>query len=175
MTDMKLDAPNTASTNDPSLKDHLANAGAEMKQRATEALQASTDVARDKMREAADVTKDVAAETFDHVQERARTQQNVGADFAGKFAQNMRGAAHAFDDDLPLAARGINAAADYVDAAAERVRNGSLKDLLDGATDFAKRQPTAFLGLAVLAGFAAVRFLKAAGGSTDRNAGDTRP
>ena len=50
--------------------------------------------------------------------------------------------------------------------AADKIRNGSFRDLVDGATDFAKRQPAAFLGLSVLAGFAVVRFLKASGGSS---------
>jgi hypothetical protein len=72
-------------------------------------------------------------------------------------------AARAFESDVPFAARGINSAADYVEDAAEKIRNGSFRDLLDGATDFAKRQPAAFLGVSVLAGFAAVRFLKASG------------
>jgi hypothetical protein len=53
-----------------------------------------------------------------------------------------------------------------VEEAAAKVRDGSVRDLVDGATDFAKRQPAAFLGLSVLAGFAAVRFLKASGGSS---------
>jgi hypothetical protein len=38
--------------------------------------------------------------------------------------------------------------------------------LIDGATDFARRQPAAFLGLSVLAGFSVIRFLKASGGQT---------
>ena len=38
----------------------------------------------------------------------------------------------------------------------------------DGMTSFARRQPAAFLGLSVLAGFAVVRFLKASGSTLDR-------
>ena len=81
-----------------------------------------------------------------------------------RFAGNIRDAARAFESDAPFAARGINSAAEYVEDAAEKIRNGSFRDLVDGATDFAKRQPAAFLGISVLAGFAAVRFLKASGG-----------
>src|SRR5919201_882401 len=88
---------------------------------------------------------------------------DTGADFVGKLAGDIREAARAFEKDVPFAARGINSAAEYVDEAAEKIRNGSFRDLVDGATDFAKRQPAAFLGLSVLAGFAAVRFLKASG------------
>jgi gas vesicle protein len=147
------------------LKDQVADAGAEIKQRAGDALRASTDTAREKFREAADAAKDAASGAADRLQEQAREQQHTGADFVGKLAGNIREAARAFESDVPFAARGINSAAEYVDQAAEKIRNGSFRDIVDGATDFAKRQPAAFLGLSVLAGFAAVRFLKASGGT----------
>ena len=159
------------------LKDQVADAGADMKQRADDALRASTDAAREQFKEAADAAKDVASGTADQMQEQARQQQRTGADFVGRFAGNIREAARAFESDAPFAARGINSAAEYVEDAAEKIRNGSFHDLVDGATDFAKRQPAAFLGISVLAGFAAVRFLKASGDQTSssqrRNSGNT--
>jgi hypothetical protein len=121
--------------------------------------------------EAADAAKEAAAGAADRVQEQAREQQRSGADFVGRFAGNIRDAARAFENDVPFAARGINSAAEYVDEAAEKIRNGSFRDLVDGATDFAKRQPAAFLGLSVLAGFAAVRFLKASGSESSSGQG----
>jgi gas vesicle protein len=145
------------------LKDQVADAGADLKQRAGEAFRASADVARDTFREAADAAKDAASGTMDEVQSQAREKQQSGADFIKRFADNIREAARAFEGDSPFAARGINSAADYVEDAAENIRNGSVRDLIDGATDFAKRQPAAFLGASVLAGFAVVRFLKASG------------
>ena len=50
----------------------MAEAGAEVKQRAGEALRASTDTARDKFKEAADAAKDVASGAVDQLQEQAR-------------------------------------------------------------------------------------------------------
>jgi gas vesicle protein len=157
------------------LKDQVADAGAEIKQRAGDALRSSTDTAREKFREAADAAKDVAAGAADRFQDQTREQQRTGADFVGKLAGNIREAARAFENDVPFAARGINSAAEYVDEAADKIRNGSLRDLVDGATDFAKRQPAAFLGLSVLAGFAAVRFLKASGGANAPSQGSSSP
>lgn len=145
------------------LKDEVVDAGTELKQRAGDALRASTEVARDKVNEAAEAAKEVASGTGDHLQNQAREQQRSGADFIERLAGNIREAAHAFDNDAPFAANGINSAADYVEDAADKIRNGSFRDLVDGATDFAKRQPTAFLGLSVLAGFAVARFLKTSG------------
>jgi len=148
------------------LKDQLQQAGAAVKQRAGDAFQASVDVAQDKFKEAGDAAQNLASGTMDHIQSHAREQQRSGAEFVERLACNVREAARAFESDVPFAARGINSAADYVEDAAEKIRNGSFRDLLDGATDFAKRQPAAFLGISVLAGFAAVRFLKASGGDS---------
>ena len=146
------------------LKDQVADGGAELKQRAGDALKASTDVAQDKLKEAANAAKDVASGAADHLQEQVHEQQRSGADFVERFAGNIRDAARAFESDAPFAARGINSAAEYVEGAAEKIRSGSFRDLVDGATDFAKRQPAAFLGISVLAGFAAIRFMKASSG-----------
>jgi len=162
---------NQGSNSTRNLKDQVVDAGAEVKQRAGDALRASTDVARDKFKEAADAAKDVVAGASDRFQDKAREQQSSGADFVSRLAGNIRDAGRAFESEVPFAARGINSAADYVEDAAEKVRNGTFRDLVNGATDFAKRQPAAFLGLSVLAGFAAVRFFKASGNQTPSSHG----
>ena len=76
-------------TRNPSqgLKDQAADAGAEMKQRAGDALRASTDVARDKFKEAAGAAKDVAAGAADRFQERrAKNSARVRISSAGSLA-----------------------------------------------------------------------------------------
>ena len=159
------------------LKDQVADAGAEVKQRAGDALSASVDISRDKFKDAADAAKDVASGTADRFEEQAHEKQRSGADFIERFAGNIREASRAFENDAPFAARGITSAAQYVEDAAEKIRNGSVRDLLDNATDFAKRQPVAFLGISVLAGFATVRFLRASGGgaSSSSRSSSKRP
>jgi gas vesicle protein len=166
MSDLDLTNTNTAQNQNSSknLKDQVADAASEAKQRAGDALRASTDVARDKFKEAADAAKDLASGTVDQVQGHAREQQQSGADFIDRFAGNIRDAARAFESDAPFAARGINSAAEYVEDTAKKIRDGNFRDIVDGATDFAKRQPAAFLGISVLTGFAVVRFLKASSG-----------
>jgi hypothetical protein len=142
------------------LKEKLTEAGAEIKQRTSEALDMSSDVAREKLGELSDAARDVASHAAEHVQEQVGAQQEVGADYIGRFAGDMRTSAKAFERDAPFAAHGLEVAAGYVEDAAQKMRDGSIRDLVDGATSFARRQPAAFLGLSVLAGFAAVRFLK---------------
>jgi gas vesicle protein len=152
------------------LKDQMADAGADTKQPAGETLRAAGDTARDTFQEATEAAKSMASDTADKLQDQVREQQHTGADFVNKCAGSIREAARAFENDLPFAARGINSVAEYVEDAAEKIRDGSFRDLVDNATDFAKRRPAAFLGVAVLAGFAAVRFLKASGQSSSSRA-----
>jgi ABC-type transporter Mla subunit MlaD len=146
-----------------SLKDQISDAGEEAKQRAAEALRSSAETARNKFNEASQAAMDVAADTAEKVRDQARKQKHIGADYVEKFAANMRDAARAFEGDAPFAARGLTSAAAYVEEAGETLRDRSVGDLIDAAGQFAKRQPAAFLGISVLAGFAIVRFLKASG------------
>ena len=88
------------------LKDQVADAGAEMKQGAGDALRASADIARDKFKDAADAAKDVASGTADRFEEQAHEKQRSGADFIERFAGDIRDAARAFENEhlsLPAA------------------------------------------------------------------------
>jgi hypothetical protein len=82
----------------------------------------------------------------------------------------MRRAAREFENDLPIAATYIRKAASQVESVSDTVREGDFGDLLRSAQSFARRQPTAFLGLSVLAGFGVIRFLKSSA-STNGEAG----
>ena len=150
-----------------SLKDQASDASAEMKQRAGDAFEGIRRMSREtNSRKRLTPPRTWRQGAADRLQDQASEQQRTGADFVGRLAGNIRDAARAFENNAPFAARSINSAAEYVDGAADKFRNGSIRDLVDGASDFAKRQPAAFLGLSVLAGFAAVRFLRASGSHT---------
>lgn len=159
MTDTDLGTERRTSSQ--GLTDKLGRTGEEVKQRASEAFAATSEAAREKLDEAATAARETAGHATDKMKEQIGVQQRAGADYTSRFAQNIRSAAKAFEQDTPIAARTIEMAADYVEDAAGKMRNGSLGDLADGVTSFARRQPAAFLGLSVLAGFAVVRFLKA--------------
>jgi len=150
------------------LGDTLQKTSGAMKDKASEAVSATSEMAREKLDELGSVARDAADKAADKIKEQVGQQQHAGADYAHRFAENLRNAAHAFDAETPIAARAIEAAAGYIDNAADKVRGGSFTELMDNVTAFARRQPAAFLGLSVLAGFAAVRFLKATGNSSAR-------
>jgi hypothetical protein len=164
-TDFRTTGNNRASS-PQGLADKVQRTGEEVKQRASDAFNATSEVAREKLDELGAAAKETASHAADKMKEQLGAQQHAGADYAMRFAGNIRGAAKAFEQDTPIAARTIEMAADYVEDAASKMRDGSLNDLVDGVTSFARRQPAAFLGLTVLAGFAAVRFLKASSGSS---------
>lgn len=143
------------------LGDKLQQAGNDAKDAASSIVASASDAAREKITELGAKARDTAARAADKVQDQMGAQQATGADYAHRLAGNIRNAARAFENDTPFAARTIETAADYVEDAAGKIRDGSLGDVIDGVTSFARRQPAAFLGLSVLAGFAAIRFLKA--------------
>lgn len=173
MTDTDFRTDKRSSTQ--GLGDKLQQAGEDVKQRASDALEATSDMAREKLDELGTAARETASHATEKMKEQVSAQQDAGADYAQRLAENIRSAAKAFEQDTPIAARTIEMAAGYVEDAAEKMRNGSMNDVIDGVTSFARRQPAAFLGLSVLAGFAVVRFLKASGGSTSSAGTQSHP
>jgi hypothetical protein len=142
-------------------------AGRDIQSAALNLADASAGALKDHASDLVDSAKEIASQAGDRLQKTMVEQKGAGADYVGNLAQTMRRAAGEFDADVPLAATYIRKAADQVTNAADALREGNLNDLLRGAQSFARNQPTAFLGLAVLAGFGVVRFLKSAGGEKD--------
>jgi hypothetical protein len=98
------------------------------------------------------------------VKERARKvaeqQKQAGADQIGGVARAIHGAAQEIEQEMPHAAGFVHDAAAKLEGAAASLRERSIDDLLRSLNNFARSQPVAFFGGAVLAGFALSRFLK---------------
>lgn len=120
----------------------------------------STAGLKDKASDLVDSAKGMAAQSGDKILGALEEQKSAGADKVSGFADAMRRAADELDKELPPAANLVRQAADQIDAASDAVRNRDFRQLAGTVQDFARRQPAAFLGLTVLAGFAAVRLLK---------------
>jgi len=140
---------------------------------AADTVSASAEVLKKEAGELVGVAKAAAAEAGDRMQSQVERQKQAGADYVERFADTMRRAASEFEAETPIAATYMRKAAAQIENAADAVRQGDFRDLVRGAQSFAQRQPTAFLGLAVLAGFGAVRFLKSA--STQSQASTSQP
>jgi len=150
--------------------DQALSAGREIKDKAVGLAAASSETIRDQASEFVDAAKDVASQATDKFTQTVDGQKSAGADYVGSLADTIRRAAREFDGDLPIAGTYIRKAASQVEGVAATIRTGNFKDLVRGAQSFARRQPTAFLGVAVLAGFGVVRFLKSSANEADVSA-----
>jgi hypothetical protein len=149
-----------AATAAKSVTDQARSAGRDLKDKAVDMAGSSSEAIKDHASDFVDAAKDVASQATDKFKQTVDGQKSAGADYVGSLADTMRRAAREFDGDLPIAGTYIRKAASQVEGVADTIRTGNFNDLVRGAQSFARRQPTAFLGVAVLAGFGVVRFLK---------------
>ena len=149
-----------AATSSKSVTDQALSAGRDLKDKAIGLAGSSSDALKDQASGFVDAAKDVASQATDKLKQTVDGQKSAGADYVGGLADTIRRAAREFDGDLPIAGTYIRKAASQVEGVADTIRTGNFNDLVRGAQSFARRQPTAFLGMAVLAGFGVVRFLK---------------
>ncbi|WP_209381235.1 hypothetical protein [Pararoseomonas baculiformis] len=84
----------------------------------------------------------------------------AAAERASGFASAIRNAADDLEDTSPEIARHVRTAAESVEGISAALRDRSAGELMQDVTDFARRQPAAFFGVAALAGFALVRFAR---------------
>jgi gas vesicle protein len=132
----------------------------DMGKQASEVAQHATARVKEQVSEMTESAKELASDAGDKLRDAVQDQKNAGADFISGVAGAVRRAANEFDDHIPQAGQYIRRAAAQIDGAGEALRRRDLAELLGGVQDFARRQPTAFLGATVLAGFAVVRLLK---------------
>jgi gas vesicle protein len=168
----------TGADTSKTLRDQAAEAGRDLKNRGADFAetsgQALRDQAADLAESARDMASDAATRATDKLKEAASEQKAAGAEYVGKLADTIRRAAGEFDNDLPIAAKYIRKAATQVESVSDSLRTGDFNDIVQGAQSFARRQPTAFLGLSVLAGFAAIRFLKSSSETSATSPADKR-
>ena len=126
--------------------------------------QDAASVFRQQASQAADDAKGAAASIAEQARARLNEiidqQKAAGADKIAGVAKAAHSAAGDLDQSNPQLGRLVRSAADNVDRIAEDVRSRDLGDVLATLADFARRQPVAFFGGAVVAGFLVARFFK---------------
>jgi hypothetical protein len=162
--------PQTGSARPPeslkSFSEHAVSAGRDLKDKASDLAGSSADTLKTQVSGVVDAAKDVASQATDKLKDTVNERKGAGADYVGSLADTIRRAAKEFDTDLPIAGSYMRKAASQVEGVSDSIRSGNFNDVVRNAQDFARRQPTAFLGLAALAGFAVVRFLKSSSDNT---------
>jgi hypothetical protein len=137
------------------------------------AIRESAREAKEQASNVAESTKGLASQAGEKLLSSVEEQKAAGADFVSGVAGAVRRAANEFDKDVPQAAQYIRLAADQIGTVSDAFRRRDLNQLVADVQGFARRQPTAFLGAAVLAGFAAVRFLKTSAAAANASSGGT--
>lgn len=114
--------------------------------------------------DAAEALKNRAAEAIRGTAEDfAERRKREGAERIKGLGRAVHGAADEIGKEIPQAAEYVHTAAARIENAADELRNRSIEELIGSFTRFARQQPAAAFGGAVLAGFVLSRFLKSAG------------
>jgi hypothetical protein len=115
---------------------------------------------RDQAESITKAAREVAANAGEKIKTALADKKGLAADYLTHIAGTLRRASHEFDGQMPPAGQYIRRAAGQVDRFSETLRTRDAAELVKEVQDFARSQPVAVLGMAVLAGFAAVRVLK---------------
>lgn len=115
----------------------------------------------------------MAAKAGEKIMDTAEKQKAVGADYVDGIAEAVRRAAGEFEGQAPQAAQYIRYAADQMESMSDSFRRRDIAQMMQDVQSFARRQPTAFLGIGFLAGFAAVRFLRSGSSGSSMSSSGT--
>jgi hypothetical protein len=113
--------------------------------------------------QAKEAVTSLSSQATSTVKDALNQQVNAGANAASHVAESVRRAADNLDQNLPQLAGLARGAAAKIDALSVEARNKSADELLQTASDFARRQPALVFGAAAIFGFALFRVLKAGG------------
>jgi hypothetical protein len=138
----------------------ISEASGEVRAQAGEAASRAGGEAKALGREALAEGREVASTAARRAETVAEEQKRAGADQAEGIARAIRRAADELQDTTPMIAGYVRDGADYVQQTAAALRRRSVRELVGGVEGFAREQPVAFFGAAVLAGFALSRFVK---------------
>jgi hypothetical protein len=136
------------------------DAGATLKD---EAKRVASEVSAQGAKVAEDVKavgQDLGSAAAEKAEALAEQGKQAGIERGVGLADATRRVADDLEGSSPEIARHVRTAADSIENVANSLRERSVGDLMQDATSFARQQPAAFFGAAVLAGFAIARFAK---------------
>jgi hypothetical protein len=95
---------------------------------------------------------------------------STGIDTVRNVARAVQGAAATLEPEVPQLAGLMHEAAETVERLSTDLRQRSLAEIAASIANFARREPVAFLGSAVLAGFVLTRLAQRASSGDERAA-----
>jgi hypothetical protein len=148
--------------------------GRDLKDQASDLAQSATQSVKLQAANLTDQAREVAANAGEKMTAAVADQKSAGAEYVGNIAEIVRRASYEFDSQLPQAGHYLRQAAAQIGNVSDALRTRDISELAGDVQDFARKQPAAFFGAAVLAGFAAVRFFKSAPERSPYDSGMTR-
>ncbi len=109
-----------------------------------------------------DRASSLSGKVSDKLATAADDQKNTAASKLEDLATTVHRAGEQFEGHQDVVAKLIERGADELGGLARTLRSNDLNSLMSQLQTLAKRQPALFVGVAVLAGFSAVRFVKVA-------------
>ncbi|WP_237481766.1 hypothetical protein [Lichenibacterium dinghuense] len=140
--------------------DRYAHASSDGSAQVRDAASAFRQSSSEAAEEAKGVAASIAEQARARLNEIVSQQKTAGADKIAGVARAAHSAAGDLDETNPHLGRLVRTAADSVDRIAEDVRSRDLGEVFATLADFGRRQPVAFFGGAVVAGFLVSRFFK---------------
>ena len=136
----------------------LGHESLDVRTKAGEAVSKLADVAQQAGTQAKQTASLLASDATHKAKGFLNQQVTSGADLAGYVADS---AADNLSQNAPQLAELVRGAAEKVEEFSRDLRGQTVKDLVQTASDFTRRQPAVVFGLASLAGFLLCRVLKA--------------
>jgi len=136
--------------------------GRDLKGQASDFAGSATDAVKNQAAKMTEAARGAASDAGEKVMSAVSDQKSAGADYVANLAETVRRASYEFDDQIPQAGHYIRQAAAQITNVSEALRTRDMSELMGEVQDFARKQPAAFFGAALVAGFAAVRFFKSA-------------
>ena len=160
-------------------KPHAADAAHADAARARSTLSREAESAREEGRRAARTAGEEASRLTETAKQRAgeavENQKETMADSMGDFAAAIRKASDELGGrDQSMAASMVREVAHGLEQASRSIHGQNVQDLTRSVASFARRQPTAFLLGATLAGVALGRFVRSSGDHHHEGQGPTR-
>jgi len=148
--------------------------GRDLKDQASGLAESVTETVKSQAANLTEQAREVASDAGEKMKTAVVDQKSAGADYIGNVAEMVRRASYEFDGQLPQAGHYIRQAAAQINSVSDALRTRDISELAGDVQEFARKQPAAFFGAAVLAGFAAVRFFKSAPERSNYSSGATR-
>ena len=147
---------------------------------ASVALRSAAEQVTEQVKEKAGEIKRQAKETADEVRCRARSAVDQQKHAAVGRVEGITHALRTASDELrdqgqPMVAEYSRYAAEGLESMAQSLDRREIGDFVDGIEQFARERPVAFIGGAMVAGFALARFMKSSSARRDQRADRSEP